>query len=83
MWHSDNCFRQKLFICRNTAVSMSMLPCFRNGRGAAPIQWAVIDGCEYSGVTTMQMNEGLDTGDILLTEEVKSCSPEGNWRQSV
>ena len=32
---------------------------------------AVIDDCEYSGVTTMQMNEGLDTGDILLVEKVK------------
>ena len=39
-------------------------------RGAAPIQWAVIDGEEKSGVTTMQMDEGLDTGDMLLTEEV-------------
>ena len=49
-------------------VHGSLLPKYR---GAAPIQWAVIDGCEYSGVTTMQMNEGLDTGDILLTEKVK------------
>jgi len=49
-------------------VHASLLPKYR---GAAPIQWAVIDGCEYSGVTTMQMNEGLDTGDILLTEKVK------------
>ena len=49
-------------------VHASLLPKYR---GAAPIQWAVFDGCEYSGVTTMQMNEGLDTGDILLTEKVK------------
>ena len=49
-------------------IHASLLPKYR---GAAPIQWAVIDGCEYSGVTTMQMNEGLDTGDILLTEKVK------------
>ena len=40
-------------------------------RGASPIQWAVIDGCEYSGVTTMKMDEGLDTGDILLVKKVK------------
>ena len=40
-------------------------------RGASPIQWAVIDGCEYSGVTTMKMDEGLDTGDILLVDKVK------------
>lgn len=35
-------------------------------RGAAPIQWAVIDGEKESGVTTMQMDAGLDTGDMLL-----------------
>ena len=49
-------------------VHASLLPKYR---GAAPIQWAVIDGEEKSGVTTMQMDEGLDTGDILLTEKVK------------
>jgi len=48
-------------------VHASLLPSYR---GAAPIQWAVIDGCEYSGVTTMQMNEGLDTGDMLLKVEI-------------
>ena len=41
----------------------SLLPQYR---GAAPIQWAIIDGEEVTGVTTMQMNEGLDTGDMLL-----------------
>ena len=40
-------------------------------RGAAPIQWAVIAGDEMAGVTTMQMAEGLDTGDMLLTYETK------------
>ena len=39
-------------------------------RGAAPIQWAVINGEAVSGVTTMQMDEGLDTGDMLLKTEV-------------
>lgn len=48
-------------------VHASLLPKYR---GAAPIQWAVIDGEEVSGVTTMQMDEGLDTGDILLKEEI-------------
>lgn len=43
-------------------VHASLLPKYR---GAAPIQWAVIDGEEVSGVTTMQMDEGLDTGDML------------------
>ncbi|MDD6334763.1 MAG: methionyl-tRNA formyltransferase [Clostridia bacterium] len=49
-------------------VHASLLPKYR---GASPIQWAVIDGCEYSGVTIMKMDEGIDTGDILKTEEVK------------
>jgi methionyl-tRNA formyltransferase len=54
-------------------VHASLLPKYR---GASPIQWAVIDGCEYSGVTTMMMNEGIDTGDILLVEKVKLDSKE-------
>lgn len=49
-------------------VHASLLPKYR---GASPIQWAVIDGCEYSGVTTMKMDEGVDTGDILLVEKIK------------
>lgn len=50
-------------------VHASLLPKYR---GASPIQWAVIDGCEYSGVTTMQMSaDGIDTGDILLERKVK------------
>lgn len=43
-------------------VHASLLPEYR---GAAPIQWAVIDGKKESGVTTMYMAEGLDTGDII------------------
>lgn len=48
-------------------VHASLLPKYR---GAAPIQWAVIDGEEKTGVTTMQMDEGIDTGDILETVEI-------------
>ncbi|MCC8141799.1 MAG: methionyl-tRNA formyltransferase [Lachnospiraceae bacterium] len=48
-------------------VHASLLPKYR---GAAPIQWAVINGETVTGVTTMRMDEGLDTGDIILTEEV-------------
>ena len=44
-------------------VHASLLPEYR---GAAPIQWAVIDGKEETGVTTMLMDTGVDTGDILL-----------------
>lgn len=47
-------------------VHASLLPKYR---GAAPIQWAVIDGEEVSGVTTMQMDVGLDTGDMLEKAE--------------
>ncbi len=49
-------------------VHASLLPKYR---GAAPIQWAVIDGEEESGVTTMKMDEGLDTGDILEMEKIR------------
>ena len=49
-------------------VHGSLLP---RWRGAAPIQWAVIAGDEMAGVTTMQMAEGLGTGDMLLTYETK------------
>ena len=49
-------------------VHASLLPKYR---GASPIQWTVLDGCEYSGVTTMLMDEGIDTGDILETATVK------------
>lgn len=44
-------------------VHGSLLPRYR---GAAPIQWALINGEEKTGVTVMQMDEGIDTGDILL-----------------
>ncbi|MBR2875806.1 MAG: methionyl-tRNA formyltransferase [Clostridia bacterium] len=44
----------------------SILPEYR---GAAPIQWTVLNGEEFAGVTSMQMNEGLDTGDILIVEK--------------
>jgi methionyl-tRNA formyltransferase len=49
-------------------IHASLLPKYR---GAAPIQWSIIDGEEKTGVTIMQMDEGLDTGDILEVEEVK------------
>ena len=45
----------------------SILPKYR---GAAPINWAIINGETETGVTTMKMDTGLDTGDILLTSKV-------------
>ena len=49
-------------------VHGSLLPEYR---GAAPIQWAVLNGDKKTGVTTMFMNAGMDTGDMILKEEVK------------
>lgn len=49
-------------------VHASLLPKYR---GAAPIQWAVLNGDEETGVTIMQMNEGLDTGDLLLVKSTE------------
>ncbi|MFA5674997.1 MAG: methionyl-tRNA formyltransferase [Christensenellales bacterium] len=52
------------FGCVN--VHASLLPKYR---GAAPVQWAIINGETRTGVTIMQMNEGLDTGDIISARE--------------
>ena len=66
-------------------VHASLLPKYR---GAAPIQWAVINGDEITGVTTMRMDVGLDTGDIIAKNrcalqkmrQVEVCLT--SWRQS-
>lgn len=54
------------FGCIN--VHGSLLPKYR---GAAPIQWAVLNGDKTTGITTMYMNEGMDTGDMILKEKVE------------
>ena len=54
-------------------VHASLLPKYR---GAAPIQWAVIDGEKESGVTIMKMDEGLDTGDMIAKTVVPLASDE-------
>ncbi len=51
------------FGCIN--IHASLLPAYR---GAAPIQWAILDGLKETGVTIMQMDAGIDTGDILMQE---------------
>lgn len=48
-------------------VHGSLLPKYR---GSAPIQWAIINGESKTGITTMYMNEGMDTGDMILKEEI-------------
>ena len=54
------------FGCVN--IHGSLLPKYR---GAAPIQWAVLDGEKETGITTILMDEGIDTGDILLKKTIK------------
>ncbi|HJT69217.1 MAG TPA: methionyl-tRNA formyltransferase [Terriglobales bacterium] len=51
----------------NLNLHASLLPQYR---GAAPIQWAIASGDSVTGVTTMRIDEGLDTGDILLQQEL-------------
>jgi len=48
-------------------VHASLLPKYR---GAAPIQWSIIDGEEYTGITIMHMDVGLDTGDMIMKDKV-------------
>lgn len=59
------------YCCIN--VHASLLPKYR---GAAPIQWAVINGDEFTGVTIMRMDEGLDTGDMIAKATVRVESDE-------
>jgi methionyl-tRNA formyltransferase len=54
--------------CGCVNVHASLLPAYR---GAAPIHWAVLNGETLTGVTTMLMDEGLDTGDMLMVREYK------------
>lgn len=54
------------FGCIN--VHASLLPKYR---GSAPIQWAVLNGDKMTGVTVMQMDKGIDTGDMLLVRETE------------
>lgn len=67
-------------------VHASLLPAYR---GAAPIQWAVMNGDQVSGVTIMKMDEGIDTGEMLSKVEIPLASDETggslltNFRQPV
>ena len=57
----------------NLNVHASLLPKYR---GAAPIQWAIASGETVTGITTMRIDAGLDTGDILLQEEIPIAETE-------
>lgn len=54
-------------------LHVSLLPKYR---GSAPIQWAVLNGDTQTGVTIMQLNEGMDTGDILMVSPVEIAPEE-------
>ncbi|MBR3103248.1 MAG: methionyl-tRNA formyltransferase [Lachnospiraceae bacterium] len=54
-------------------IHASLLPKYR---GAAPIQWCIVDGEKETGVTIMQMDAGIDTGDILFTKKVEITEEE-------
>ncbi|MBI3353322.1 MAG: methionyl-tRNA formyltransferase [Nitrospirae bacterium] len=61
-------------------VHASLLPKYR---GAAPINWAIINGEKETGITIMQMDEGLDTGDILLQEGIPIAKDDTTGTLSV
>lgn len=54
-------------------VHFSLLPKYR---GAAPVNWAIVNGENKTGITTMKMDEGLDTGDILLQKDTEIADDE-------
>ena len=67
----ENVLKYPKYGCIN--VHGSILPEYR---GAAPMQRAIIDGKAVTGITTMYMDVGLDTGDMLLKEEIKICDSD-------
>ena len=64
------CWKLRKYGCINLHVSL--LPKYR---GSAPVQWAVLNGDTETGVSIMQMDEGLDTGDVLVCEKI-AIGPE-------
>lgn len=60
--------KEILEICPVYNIHASLLPAYR---GSAPIQWAIINGDKKTGVTIMKTNEGMDTGDILMSREIE------------
>ncbi len=68
---SEEILSMPFYGCVN--IHASLLPKYR---GAGPIQWAIINGEKTTGVTIMQMDKGIDTGDMLLKREVEIDSGE-------
>lgn len=67
----ENLLNLPKYRCIN--VHASLLPKYR---GASPIQWAVINGDEESGISIMYMEKGLDTGDVILQKSLKLAPDE-------
>ncbi len=65
------CFLKWYGLCRASAHSISTLRCSPRYRGAAPINWAVINGDTETGVTTFFLKHEIDTGDIIAQERVE------------
>lgn len=63
---SEELLQVPVYGCMN--IHASLLPKYR---GAAPIQWAVINGDDRTGITIQMMDAGVDTGDVVATQEVK------------
>ncbi|MEW6599550.1 MAG: methionyl-tRNA formyltransferase [Nitrospirota bacterium] len=61
-------------------IHASLLPAYR---GAAPINWAIINGDVKTGITTMMMDEGMDTGPVLLQKETEITSEDTAGRLSI
>ena len=69
-WLTVRLYRRKFWAPKYGCVNVhaSLLPKLR---GASPIQHAILQGEEETGITIMQMNEGLDTGDMLAKDSLK------------
>lgn len=68
---SEEILNMPKYGCLN--IHASLLPMYR---GAAPIQWVILNGEEKTGVTIMQMDKGLDTGDMLLKKEIEIAADD-------
>jgi methionyl-tRNA formyltransferase len=62
---------------RSLNVHFSLLPKYR---GAAPVQWAILNGEEKTGATIFELNEKMDEGDVLTRQEVEIRPGENSWQ---
>ena len=84
-WHMDGLFRDwMLELPRFGCINLAWVAAAELWRGAAPIQWAVAARRDIeTGVTTMRLDAGLDTGPMLLKRAVVAIAPEDHGRGSV